>query len=242
MPGVTLLRSSTVSTWTLQDYTRALDCSVQEGTGWGPWRRWWSPSEGRDRACLLSQRGNSASWLVSAPSTRRTTRGHILRPGLGSGSGVLGEGNSDLLTLKAISFQLPPWEQGKTTLSYGFSLSLLYLLPAWLFVDDLGSRVHSVHFFCFLCWFYRNYKVINTQCENIQITNSIDIYNGISENTTLLLLHHSQLLWPSPNPTLWGQWPLAGIFWGCDTNFFYTKNRPMRTRTVSVLLLVVLLT
>lgn len=164
------------------------------------------------RVCLLSQRGNSTTWLLSAPSMHRTTRGHVLRPGLGSGTGALEEGNTDLLTLKAISFQLPPWEQGKTTLSYGFSLSLLRLLPACLFVDDVGSRVHEVHLFCFLYWFYRNYKVINTQCEDIQITNSIDKYNERSENTTLLLPHHPHLLWFFPNPTLWGQWPLAGIF------------------------------
>lgn len=81
----------------------------------------------------------------------RTTRGHVLKPGLGSGTGALGGGNtySDLLTLKAISFQLPPWEQGETTLSYGFSLFLLCLLPAWLFVDDVGSEVHALHLFCF---------------------------------------------------------------------------------------------
>ena len=62
-----------------------------------------------------------------------------------------GEGGtySDLLTLKAISFQLPPWEQGETTLSYRFSLFLLCRLPAWLFVDDVGSQVHALHLFCF---------------------------------------------------------------------------------------------
>ena len=45
-------------------------------------------------------------------------------------------------------------------------------------------------FILLLYWFYRNCKVINTHCKNIQITKSIDIGNGRSENTTLLLPHH----------------------------------------------------
>lgn len=135
-----------------------------------------------DRVCLLSQRGNSTTWLLSAPSMHRTTRGHASGPGLGSGTGALEEGNTDLLTLESNFLSGCPLGTGKTTLSYG-SPYPCSVLPACLFVDDVGSRGYEVHLFCFLYWFYRNYKVINTQCEDIQITNSIDKYNERSRKT-----------------------------------------------------------
>lgn len=69
-----------------------------------------------------------------------------------------------LLSPETAPSQLSPWVLGKC-LSHRLPLPPPYLLPAWLFMDGVCSCVHRVHLFCFLCWFYKNYNVINTHCE-----------------------------------------------------------------------------
>lgn len=147
---------------------RVLDCSVQEGTGWGPWRRWWSPSEtGTESALPFLPEREQYNLLLSALSMHRT-KGPQFSGQAWALNGALEEGNTDLLTLlESNFFQLPPWEQGRP-LSYGFSLSLLRLLPACLLWMMWLTGTWS-SFILLPLLVYRNYKVINTQCEDIQM-------------------------------------------------------------------------
>lgn len=78
------------------------------------------------------------------------------------------QGNEHLATCslqKQLLFSCFPGHVGSICLSHGLPLPPPYLFPAWLFMDGVCSCVHTVHLFCSLCWFYKNYKVINTHCE-----------------------------------------------------------------------------
>lgn len=72
---------------------------------------------------------------------------------------------SNLLSPETASPQLSPWARGEYLSLTWTPPPPPYLLPAWLFMDGGCSCVHTVHLFCFLCWFYKNYNVINTACE-----------------------------------------------------------------------------